>query len=408
MRETSRKHDRMENGHTGVYRQAVPVFWLLFTFVCMAVAVSAGGCGKKKIGGIEKTPVLPIMIPVPSPTPTPVPTPTSTPSPTPAPDPYEGKKQSMLTGEWIPEEEKEYRPFAVMLNNIKVASPQSGIGQADIVYEALTEAGITRFLAIYSEIGEDTPAAERLGSVRSARHYFVSFADEYDAIFVHFGETTYAAKKMKKLGIDHITGMYGAGVASFYRDNTIKAPHNAFASLKGIRTGVERAGFRTEYEEGYESHFRFYAEDTAPYGAQDAQAADRLTLGFSAYMAPYFVYDPEAGVYARFQFDGEHTDYNTKEQLTFKNLIIQLVDEWNIDKNGYQTMDIEDAEGKGYYITNGVCVPVTWRKNESKRFMRYYDENGEELTINPGKTYIAVFPQSREKHIAIEQEGQQH
>ncbi|MDE6874195.1 MAG: DUF3048 C-terminal domain-containing protein, partial [Lachnospiraceae bacterium] len=78
------------------------------------------------------------------------------------------------------------------------------------------------------------------------------------------------------------------------------------------------------------------------------------------------------------------------------------------DKNGYQTMDIEDAQGNGYYITNGVCVPVTWKKNESKRFMRYYDNSGGELTINPGKTYIAVFPQNRQKHIAIEQEGQQY
>ena len=75
----------------------------------------------------------------------PTPIPTKAPSPTPTPDTYMGKKQSMLTGEWIEKEQVEKRPYAVMLNNIKVASPQSGIGQADIVYEALTEAGITRF-----------------------------------------------------------------------------------------------------------------------------------------------------------------------------------------------------------------------------------------------------------------------
>lgn len=378
----------------------------ILLFIVLVLCLFA--CGKKKE---ERTPEIPgapsgdeITV-SPEPTPNPSPTPSPTPAPSPTPDPYEGKKQSMLTGEWIPEEQTEYRPYAVMLNNIKAANPQSGIGQADIVYEALTEAGITRFLAIFSEIGEDTPAAERLGSVRSARHYFVSFADEYDAIFVHFGETTYASKKMKALGIDHITGMYGAGVASFYRDNTIKAPHNAFASLSGILAAVKKAGLRTEYEEGWEPHFRFYAQDTALPDGESAQAVKKLTLGFSAYMSPYFLYDGEAGTYARYQFDGEHIDYNTKEQLTFKNIIIQLVDEWNIDKNGYQTMDIEDASGTGYYLTNGVCVPVTWVKKESARFMRYYDENGEELMINPGKTYIAVFPQNREKYITMEQEG---
>lgn len=343
----------------------------------------------------------------------------------------------MLTGEWIPEETVELRPFAVMLNNIKVASPQSGIGQADIVYEALTEAGITRFLAIYSKIEEGSPAAERLGSVRSARHYFVSFADEYDAIFVHFGETTYAKKKMAALGIDHITGMYGVGVSSFYRDKSIKAPHNAFASLEGIERAVNRAGFRTEYEEGYEAHFRFYREDTdilaadadeAGTGLDDgagsqagagsaaepgtgtgadseegpAPQISRLTLGFSAYTSPYFIYHPEDKLYYRYQFGSEHIDYNTGEALAFKNIIIQFVKEWNIDKNGYQTMEIEKAEGKGYYITNGSIQEITWKKDESRRFMRYYAEDGEELTINPGKTYIAVFPNNRTEYVVAE------
>lgn len=364
---------------------------VLLFIVCLA------GCGKKK----EEI-VLPdiILQPIKMPTPTlaPTPSPTNTPTPAPTPDPYIGKKQSMLTGEWIPEETIEQRPYAVMLNNIKVASPQSGIGQADILYEALTEAGITRLMALYSKIEEDTPAASRLGSVRSARHYFVSIADEYDAIFVHFGETTYATKKMKALKIDHITGMYGAGVASFYRDKTIKAPHNAFASLEGILTGIKRAGFRTEYEEDYESHFRFYEQDTDLNG----QPAMQLELGFSSYMTSSFVYSEEDKLYYRSQFGGEHVDYNTNEPLAFKNIIVQLVKEWDIDKNGYQTMDIEEAEGTGYYITNGSLVPVTWKKSESRRFMRYYGEDGEELVINPGRTYIAIFPDKRTSHIIAE------
>lgn len=333
--------------------------------------------------------------------PKPAATPTSVPTPTELPDPYTGMKQSRLTGEWIPEEQTELRPFAVMLNNIKTASPQSGIGEADIVYEALTEAGITRLMAVFSEIPADSGAAERLGSVRSARHYFVSIADEYDAIFVHFGETTYAAKKMKALGIDHITGMYGAGVSSFYRDNTIKAPHNAFATLEGINTAVERAEIRTEYEKDYEKHFRFYRENTIP-ESKEATKVNKLTLGFSNYMSPWFVYSAQEQLYYRYQFDEKHLDYNTGEQLSFQNIIVQFVEEWNIDKNGYQTMDIEEAEGTGYYISDGVMVPITWVKSESRRFMRYYGEDGEELTINPGKTYVAVFPDSRIKYVITE------
>ncbi|MDE7298263.1 MAG: DUF3048 C-terminal domain-containing protein, partial [Lachnospiraceae bacterium] len=203
------------------------------------------------------------------------------------------------------------------------------------------------------------------------------------------------------------------------------APHNAFASLDGIKNAVKRAGFRTEYEEGYEAHFLFYAENTVPEKALreepseagrpegtadsadgqeqgDLRTVSRINLGFSDYMKPYFEYDKESGTYLRYQFGGEHTDYNTGGQLAFKNVIIQLVEERNIDKNGYQTMEIEKAEGTGWYYTNGTMQPVTWKKDESKRFMRYYDADGELLVINPGKTYIAVFPLHREKYITVE------
>lgn len=392
---------------------------LLLSLFCLT------GCGKKEAGDTTGTGISPgptvtkeaALTPLPTATPTPtlVPTstPTPTPSPTPTPDPYLGKKQSMLTGEWIPEETLEKRPYAVMLNNIKVASPQSGVGDADILYEILAEAGITRLMGIYSEIDPESATAERLGSVRSARHYFVSIADEYDAIFIHFGETTYATKKMKSLGIDHITGMYGIGVSSFYRDNTIKAPHNAFASLKGIETAIKKGDIRTEYEEGYESHFTFYKEDTdlaavIPEEETDKEngvsvtAVNKVTLGFSTYTSPYFVYDAEKKLYLRYQFDAPHTDYNTGEQLAFKNIIVQFVKEWNIDKNGYQTMEIEEAEGEGYYITNGSMIPITWQKSESKRWMRYFTVDGEELTINPGKTFIAVFPNHRTQYFTTE------
>lgn len=346
-----------------------------------------------------------------------------TPTPTPA---HLHEKQSILTGEWIDSSVIEKRPFAVMFNNIEFANPQSGISEADILYEALAEGGITRLMGIIGSISEDSPAADRLGSVRSARHYYVSIADEYDAIFVHFGETTYATKKMKELGIDHITGMYGAGVSAFYRDKTIKAPHNAFATLEGLNNAVAKAGYRTDYMDNYSTHFLFYEEDTPLCGdipicstiqkqltvtdissenscnAGNVKSADRITLGFSDYQTPYFTYDLKTKTYLRFQFGGPHIDYNTGKQLSFKNIIIEYVEEKNKDKNGYQTIDFEDASGSGFYITDGQYVPITWTKNEKKRYMRYFDETGNELTVNPGKTYIAVYPLSRQKHLIIE------
>lgn len=335
---------------------------------------------------------------IPEVTATPMPTATATPTPLPVED-HTGEAKSKLTGIWIPEEEAMKRPFAIMFNNIKIANPQSGISDASILYEALTEGGITRLMGIFENIDKESLTAKRIGSVRSARHYYVSFADEYDAIFIHFGKTTYANKKMQKLGIDHLDGNMGIGANAFYRDKAIKAPHNAFTSLEGLEAMIEKAGFRTTYEDGYEGHFSFYEKDTKL--ASDT-AVDKVTLKFSTYAKPYFIYNKEKGLYERYQFEKEHIDANTNEILTYKNIIVQFVKEWDIDKNGYQTMDIENAEGEGFYITNGAAIPITWTKNESTGFMRYYNLDKSELTINPGKTYIAVFPNSKTEDVVFE------
>jgi hypothetical protein len=319
---------------------------------------------------------------------------------TPTIDPLEqGLVRSKITGEWVTKEVAESRPYAVMINNIIYANPQSGTSDADILYEAIVEGGITRLMGIFEGIDPNSLTAKRLGSVRSARHYFVSFADEYDAIFVHYGQTSYAIKKINELGIDTISGMAGVGVNSFYRDKNIEAPHNAFTSLKGLESAVKKGKYRTTYEEGYEAHYSFYEEDT---DLNTTQTAIKITLKFSKQITPVLTYDKETKEYLRFQYNGEHIDYNTKKQLSFKNVIVQFVKEWNIDKNGYQTMELDNATGEGYYITNGKVMNITWKKDESTRIMRYYDENGDELTINPGKTYIAIFPNNRVNDVAIE------
>lgn len=331
-------------------------------------------------------------------TPTTIPTPEPTlsvqPSETPAPtqETHENDIKSNLTGEWISNKFEGKRPYAIMLNNLKAASPQSGIGEAGILYEALVEGGITRFMGLYDNLDENSISADRIGSVRSARHYYVSFADEYDAIFIHHGKTSYATKKKAALNIDAMDGTEGIGNTAFHQINTIPSPHNTFTRVSEILAGIEKSGFRTEHEEGYESHFQFYEEDTEL--SSDTLVA-RLDLGYSGYISPYFIYDKELQLYQRYQFDEKHVDYNTQEILSFKNIIVQYVREWDIDKNGYQTMEIENAEGDGYYITNGKAVPIRWKKNESNRYMRYFNMDGTELKINVGKTFISVFPTHR-------------
>lgn len=303
-------------------------------------------------------------------------------------DNHDNEERSLLTGQWIPKDMVNNRPYAIMFNNIQYASPQSGISDASILYEALVEGGITRLMGIYEDVKSD-----RIGSVRSARHYFVSFADEYDAIYVHYGHTKYADAKIKQLGIDTLSGLSGIGTTVYYRDKSIKAPHNAFASSEGIQKGTNQLGYRTEYKEGFESqHFQFYEEDSE---LTSGKIAMKIHLPYSNSFTSVCEYNIKDKLYYRQQFQKPHTDQNTKEQLAFKNIIIQYVNEWNIDKNGYQTMDIENSSGTGLYITNGKAIDITWQKNESTKKMHYYDMNNNVLSINPGKTFISIFPNNR-------------
>ncbi len=308
-------------------------------------------------------------------------------------DNHEGEMRSFLSGLWVPIEVGTKRPYAFQFNNFKKVSNQWGISQADIVYECIVEGGITRLLGI----GENY-TGDKIGSTRSARHYFVSIADEYDAIYIHYGATKYARNKVKELKIDEMDGNAGSGAVVFYRDKTISAPHNAFASLEGIQKGIEKNGFETQYPKDYEPHFKFYEEDTDFPSESDA---NNISLGFSAYIKAGFEYNTSDKLYYRSQFGSKHVDSLTGEQLAFKNIIIQFVKEWNIDRNGYQTMDLEDASGSGFYITNGKGAPITWKKKEADSFMRYYNAAGEELTINPGKTYITLFPNNRTEDVII-------
>ncbi|MDD3174511.1 MAG: DUF3048 domain-containing protein, partial [Herbinix sp.] len=306
---------------------------------------------------------------------------------------HEGQMRSNLSGLWVSNEIGLKRPYAFQFNNFKTVSNQWGIGQADIVYECIVEGGITRLLGI----GENY-TGDRIGSTRSARHYFVSIADEYDAIYIHYGATKYARSKVKELEIDEMDGNAGSGSVVFYRDKSINAPHNAFASVEGILKGIEKNGFETQYPGGYEPHFSFYEEDT---DLASGSEANKVTLDFSSYINAYFDYNSTDKLYYRFQFGAPHVDSLTGEQLAFKNIIIQFVKEWNIDKKGYQTMDLENASGSGFYITNGKGMPITWKKKEAYSWMRYYNAAGEELTINPGKTYITLFPNNRTEDAVI-------
>lgn len=304
----------------------------------------------------------------------------------------DGQSKSRLTGLFVAEETALSRPYAIMLNNIKEANPQSGIKEAAILYEALAEGGITRHMGVYEDLHP-----ERIGSVRSGRQYFASIADEYDAIFVSFGESSYCSDKIKELGLNQLSGLRGEGSKVFYRDKTIKAPHNAFTSNERIADGTSYKKFRTEYDTNLKNHFTFYNKDSE---LETEQNVEKVTIKFSSPASPYFTYDADSKTYLRYQFKDKHTDANSGDQLEFKNLIIQFVDGFSED--GLRSFSFKKASGVGFFVSNGKAIPITWDKSESSRSMVYYGPDEAMLKINPGKTYIAIFPSNRKSDVMFE------
>lgn len=322
--------------------------------------------------------------------------PTATPIPTPTIDPHANKVQSYINGKWVSKKTNKKRPYAVMINNIEYAfMHQKGTSKADIIYEALAEGGITRMLAIY----QNPSKVKVIGSVRSARHYYVQFAKEWNAIYCHFGHTKYATQKIEQLRMDNLSGLSGIGPVVYKRDTSISAPHNVFTSGKKLEKGAKRLKYSLKQnKKKVAKHFKFNEEDTNLWGKKKAT---KIALPFSNYSTCRLKYNAKKKLYYKYEYGKKHMDTYYKKQLSFKNVIVQFVDESNIDRNGYQTMELSNNSGEGYYMTNGKRIKIKWKRNEAKNTMVYKDSKGRVLKINPGKTYIAVYPNSRKSFITI-------
>ena len=298
------------------------------------------------------------------------------------PNAPEGMAKSYLTGKYVDEALSRKRPIAVMFNNIKAACPQSGIENADVLYEAPVEGGITRLMGIF----ENYQDLDKIGSVRSARLYFVRFALGWDAIYCSVGHSKYAVDLLNSPGTDSMDGVDGTGASVYYRTEDRKAPHNCYASAEGIAKGIEKQGFSTEYDPYYHGYFQFVPEgDTASY---DGVKANTVRTGYF-HNDPYFTYNAEDQMYYRFQFDAKQIDDQTGNQLKFKNLILQYCDYEMFDDDKSLNININSG-GKAQYISNGICTEMTWKRDKDTGITHYYLADGTEVKLNTGKTYVGI------------------
>lgn len=286
------------------------------------------------------------------------------------------------------------RPYAVVVNNTPVAvKVQEGLNRAYLVYEIPTEGNTSRLLAMYKDIPDNLV----IGTIRSARHNFIDFALESDAIFCCFGWSKYARSDLEGGIIDYLQGLYGD---PFYRNNPegLATEHTAYTSMNGIVSAAKAKGMRQTSDSSI--LLKYDANDIDLSKSNKAKVANDITIPYGA--APNitsFKYNKDTKRYTRYRDGIVCTDHNTKEEVTTKNIIVQKIN-YKMCSDNY-CWDLETVgSGTGFYITNGYATEINWKKESRGAKTRYtYKEGtiidgknvgGSEISLSDGNTFIEV------------------
>jgi hypothetical protein len=280
-----------------------------------------------------------------------------------------------LTGEGS-EIENKARPVMVLVENSPAARPQSGLHQADIVYEVLSEGDITRFLAIYQ-----SESPEVIGPVRSARDYFIRIADGLDSLIVHAGWSPDAQKLLTGQGRPNINQLIGGDHAYYWRSSERKAPHNLYTSMEKIRQGAEDKKYR---DEGKDLNLKFADADHTI----DGDKAGKVKVN---YINGYYVsyeYDEAARIYNRYMLGKAHKDKESDIQITASNILVLESSHKVLDKAGRRDVNIA-GPGNGRLVQKGIVQEITWQSTDG--IIRAYKDEVE-IPLVPGKTWIHIVP----------------
>ena len=273
------------------------------------------------------------------------------------------------------------RPIAVMLDNSKASWPQAGLNDAYLVYEIIVEGGETRLMALFKGANLD-----KIGSLRSARHYFLDYALENDAIYVHYGWSPQAQSDIPKMNIDNINGIEQSS-KHFWRAKDKKQPHNAVTNTESIWSIAENKGYRTTSTQ--ESLLNYSVDEVM---LTNEISATNVTIPHSKLQTVNYEYDAKNMNYVRYARNKEQTDWDTGESVTTKNIIIMFIDNYTLkdsENKGRQGL-YNIGTYNGYYITNGQAMKIKCTKDSRESKTVYTDLNGNEILVNDGNTFINI------------------
>ncbi len=331
----------------------------------LALAAACGG-----------QPPQPTLAPAPRPAaPFPSPGITAQPSPSPA-----ARPSATATATATPIPLAEY-PFAVMVDNIAEARPQVGLDKADVVYEAPAEAGIPRLMPVYFRSGVDV---ERIGPVRSARHYFIYLANEFRAALVHIGASPQGFVAFGETGLPDVDEIRGSN--AFVRDRRRLAPHNAFVNSEGVRAELKDRGVQLDAST---TGLRLGAAQPGPEPATSA----RLAYSGAEHYVVEYAYDAASRMYLR-SMDGQpHRDGASGEQYAARSIVVQYVNVTPIPGDEALRVDVQlVGSGKGLLLVDGTQVPLTWSKNSIRTPTLFRRGDGAPFLLPEGQVWIQLVP----------------
>ncbi len=281
------------------------------------------------------------------------------------------------------------RPYAVSINNTPVAvKVQEGLNKAYIVYEIPTEGYTSRLLALFKDVDDLT-----IGTLRSCRHNFLDYAHESDAILVCFGWSVHAHDYLNKGDTDFLNGNEGKWASAFWRSNPegLAREHTAYTSLAKLNDYTTKNKYRLTSDDI--QLFRYSTEEIKLQFVDGNKDANTVSIPYGS-VTTTFKYDPNTKMYTRIVNGKVSKDHSTKEPFTTKNIIIVKMSHGYMKGNYYWDLH-NTGTGKGYYITNGKYVPITWKKESSYAKTKYYYSGGGEIMLNDGRTYVELHDSSK-------------
>lgn len=282
---------------------------------------------------------------------------------------------SPLTGLVVTKEQQARPVTGVMIENSPDARPQSGIDQSGVVFEAIAEAGITRFLALYQD---NNPAV--VGPVRSARPYYLDFAMTFDAGYAHVGGSPDALQRIKEIGVKDLDQFFNS--AAYRRDSKRFAPHNVYTSLDQLLQLSATKGWTSS------SFTPLSRKDKeSPSAAPTAKSID-FAISSGQYNVHYD-YDPAKNIYMRSEGGAVHVDNETKAQLSPK-VVVALAMPYSLMADGYHSQYQTTGTGNMIIFQDGVAIPGTWSKPGIKDQFVFKDAAGAEVKLNPGQTWFTL------------------